>query len=130
MTNYEETLRKMLIEALQEYGEDYGYVITDKSVKKLMDAIAFEDFHVEDCTPKLLEEALMSLGKVLDQSDDESEYVAAIGAGVANMNAAFVAIVLAEDTIYIMAAAREGLIKQGTAKKSIERIKMALTNSV
>lgn len=130
MANYEESLSNMLVEALQEYGADYGYVITDKSVEKLMGAVVYEEFPIGNCTPKLLEETLMSLGKILDQSDDKSEYVAAIGAGVANLNAAFVAIVLTEDIIHIMTTAREGLIKQGTAKKSIERIKAALANSV
>ena len=40
MTCSNERLTKMLDKALREYGADYGYVITDKNVKKLLEAAA------------------------------------------------------------------------------------------
>lgn len=128
MTCSNERLTKMLDKALREYGADYGYVITDKNVKKLLEAAACEEIPAESSTPEQVAEALISIGKVLDQSDDGSELIAVVGAGAANMNVAFVAVAVKKDSVQASAVAREGLIKQGTAKKALARIKASLDN--
>lgn len=122
MTTIKEALNEELEKALRQYGADYGFVITDKSIKKLIGSEAFETMPTGGNGGKFLAEALMKSGKVLEQSDDECSYIAVVGAGVANMNYAFMALRLEEGHISIAAVAKEGLIKQGTAKKAIERV--------
>ena len=117
-----EALNEKLEKALHQYGADYGFMITDKSVKKLIDSEAFETIPTGGKDGKFLAEALMKSGKVLEQSDDECGYVTVVGAGVANMNDAFLALKLEDGLVSIAAVAKEGLIKQGTAKKAIERV--------
>lgn len=122
MTTIKDELNEGLTKALREYGADYGFVITDKSIKKLIGAEAFETMSFEDCNGKLLAEALIKTGKVLEQSEDERSYIAVVGAGVADMNYAFLALRLDDGSINIAAVAKEGLIKQNTAKKAIDKV--------
>ncbi len=119
-------LSEDLASAIRSYGADYGFVVTDKAVKKLLGGSVREAFEVEGCTPKGLAEALMGVGKVIRQSDDETEYVAVIGAGIANMNIAMTVARIDGSSIEMIAAANEGLIKQSTAKRAIDRVKDCL----
>ena len=72
----EKEVAQKLEEALRRYGADYGFVVTDKSVRKLIDGSAYATVEVKDCTPKKLAEAFMEVGKVIEQSDDGMECVA------------------------------------------------------
>ncbi|MFR5090710.1 MAG: hypothetical protein ACLTDR_00625 [Adlercreutzia equolifaciens] len=111
----EKEVAQKLEEALRRYGADYGFVVTDKSVRKLIDGSASATVEVKDCTPKKLAEAFMEVGKVIEQSDDGMECVAVVGAGVANMNIALVVTKMGKDKVEFAATANEGLIKQNTA---------------
>lgn len=71
----EKEVAQKLEEALRRYGADYGFVVTDKSVRKLIDGSAYATVEVKDCTPKKLAEAFMEVGKVIEQSDDGMECV-------------------------------------------------------
>lgn len=122
MTTIKDELNEEITKALRQYGADYGFVITDKSIKKLIADEAFETMPSDARDGKFLAEALMKSGTVLEQSMDEKSYIAIVGAGVANMNYAFLALKLKEESISIVAVAKEGLIKQGTAKKAIEKV--------
>ncbi len=122
MTTIKDVLNENLTKALRQYGADYGFVITDKSIKKLIETEAFETMPAGGHDGKFLAEALMKSGKVIDQSDDGRSYIAVVGAGVANMNYAFLALRLEDKSMSIAAVAKEGLIKQGTAKKAIEKV--------
>ena len=53
----EKEVAQKLEEALRRYGADYGFVVTDKSVRKLIDGSAYATVEVKDCTPKKLAEA-------------------------------------------------------------------------
>ena len=74
----EKEVAQKLEEALRRYGADYGFVVTDKSVRKLIDGSAYATVEVKDCTPKKLAEAFMEVGKVIEQSDDGMECVAVV----------------------------------------------------
>lgn len=119
---FEEKLR----DALGLYGADLGFVVTDTQVQKLLDAGVYEEIPTVDCNGQKLANAIMTVGKVLQQSDDGKSYIAAIGSGVGNMNVAMAAIELDDDNLEMLAVAREGLIKQQTAKKAISRVQEAL----
>ena len=104
----EKEVAQKLEEALRRYGADYGFVVTDKSVRKLIDGSAYATVEVKDCTPKKLAEAFMEVGKVIEQSDDGMECVAVVGAGVANMNIALVVTKMGKDKVEFAATANEG----------------------
>lgn len=122
MTTNKAELNKELTRALRQYGADYGFAITDKNIEKLIEAAVFDEIHLNRCGGKLLAETLMKFGKVLEQSDDEKSYIAIVRAGVANMNYALLALKLDGEDISIAAVAKEGLIKQGTAKGAVEKV--------
>ena len=111
----EKEVAQKLEEALRRYGADYGFVVTDKSVRKLIDGSAYATA-----------EAFMEVGKVIEQSDDGMECVAVVGAGVANMNIALVVTKMGKDKVEFAATANEGLIKQNTAKHAIDRVEKRL----
>lgn len=119
-------LGKRLSQALQQYGADYGFVVTGKNIGKLISRGAFESLPSHGCSGQHLCEALMTIGKVLEQSEDGSSYVAVVNAGVAKMNTAFLVLVLCDSHIEVFAVANEGLVKQGTAKKAIKRLERNL----
>lgn len=119
-------LEEKLRDAFGLYGADLGFVVTDTQVQKLLDAGVYEEIPTVDCNGQKLANAIMTVGKVLQQSDDGKSYIAAIGSGVGNMNVAMTAIELDDDNLEMLAVAREGLIKQQTAKKAISRMQEAL----
>jgi hypothetical protein len=121
-----EELSEELTRALRQYGVDYGFVITDKSLSKMMKTKVFETVGCGGVDGKRLCEALMKSGKILEQSDDGKRYIAVVGAGVANRNVAFVVLALNKESLSAAAVAREGIIKQGTARKAIDRVWQAL----
>ena len=114
----EKEVAQKLEEALRRYGADYGFVVTDKSVRKLIDGSAYATVEVK--------EAFMEVGKVIELSDDGMECVAVVGAGVANMNIALVVTKMGKDKVEFAATANEGLIKQNTAKHAIDRVEKRL----
>lgn len=119
-------LKERLKNALKLYGADLGFVITGAQEQKLLDAGVYKAITTADLNGQRLAKVIMGVGKVLQQSDDEKAYIAAIGSGAGNMNVAMVAIELDGDEVAVLAVAREGFIKQHTAKKAIERIEKAL----
>ena len=72
---------------------------------------------------------MMSMGKLIQSTPLENGIgvvVGAVGSGLMNLNKAVLEVVLASDgesktRISIQSAAKEGMIKQNTASKSLER---------
>ena len=124
--NDEKELVQKLKDALRRYGADYGFVVTDKSVRKLVDDSIYEMFDLKGCSPKKFVEAFREVGKVIEQSDDGTEYVAAVCAGIAHMNIALVVAKTGKDKVEFVATANEGLIKQNTANHAIDRVEKRL----
>ena len=65
--------------------------------------------------------ALMESGLVTGENRDAGIVEGIVYAGVANMNPSVVVISVEDSTICICAYAKEGLIKQHTAEKAIEK---------
>lgn len=121
-----DALKVKLKDALKLYGADLGFVITDTQMQKLLDAGMYKTIGTKGCDGQRLASAIMRAGKVLQQSDDEKTYIAEIGSGIGGMNIAMAAIELDGDEVKVLAIAREGLIKQHTTKRAIEKIEKAL----
>ena len=114
--NDEKELVQKLKDALRRYGADYGFVVTDKSVRKLVDDSIYEMFDLKGCSPKKLVEAFMEVGKVIEQSDDGTEYVAAVCAGIAHMTSRSLWQKRAKTKSSLWPLQMKELIKQNTAK--------------
>lgn len=122
----EKEVAQKLEEALRRYGADYGFVVTDKSVRKLIDGSAYATVEDEGLYAEEACRGIQEVGKVIEQSDDGMECVAVVGAGVANMNIALVVTKMGKDKVEFAATANEGLIKQNTAKHAIDRVEKRL----
>ena len=124
--NNDQTPIDKLEAALRTYGADYGFVITDKEVKKLLGASDKAKFEIDGCTTVHLTESITDIGKVIEQSDDETEFVAVVGAGIANKNIAMLVVKLCGNIVEVHALAREGLIRQGTARQAITKLEQSI----
>ena len=120
-------MNDLLAQAVSKYALMIGVSSTEKIIKKL-------DLSSESKALKAKEKdaflnarnALMECGKVLLEDRNESRVEGIIYAGAANMNPSIVVACVDGDTITVMAYAKEGLIKQKTAKKAIERFEKML----
>lgn len=74
-----------------------------------------------------LRDSLLGLGRILEEDFENKIYVISIAAGVADRNAAVVAVRLSGDSLDFAGYAREGLIKQHTAEQAIEKVCTAIS---
>lgn len=112
--------------AIEEYGASFG--IAKRNAKHA----DFDEIEYPPGVNPLLatRDALIEVGDILDEDLDAGIYVASVDAGLANANAALIVAVIAGRRCALAACAKEGLIKQSTAKKAIERLKeTALRNA-
>ena len=84
--------------------------------------IIFRHTTVTKQTFAQLRDSLLGQGKILEEDFGKKIYVISIMAGAADMNEAVVAMRLSGDSLDFAGYAREGLIKQHTAEKAIEKI--------
>ena len=84
--------------------------------------IIFRHTTVTKQTFAQLRDSLLGQGKILEEDFRKKMYVISIMAGAADMNEAVVAVRLSGDSLDFAGYAREGLIKQHTAEKAIEKI--------
>ena len=73
-------------------------------------------------TPMKLRDHLMEIGTILEHDEKSGTFVVTIGSGFGKKNLAIVGLMFKNETLYAVAYAEEGLIKQNTAKKAIQRI--------
>lgn len=63
---------------------------------------------------------LMEIGTVIEADEKEEIYVVIIKSGIINLNPTIVGILLKNETLYIAAYAKEGILNQNTAKTVIQ----------
>ena len=73
-----------------------------------------------------LRDVLLNIGTILEEDKDNNIYVAVIESGVMNANPCIVVTQLFENKAVMFGFAREGLIKQQTARKAINKLKKEL----
>lgn len=69
-----------------------------------------------------LRDHLMEIGMILEFDEEASIFVVAINAGFGNRNPAIVGLMLRDEMLYAAAYAKEGLIRQGTAQKALQKV--------
>lgn len=103
-----------------ERGPLVGKISEYISIRKK--GIVEREVNVQDMSFSNLRDAIIGVGKILEEDFEISTYVVDIPAGAANMNSAVVAIRLNNSCVSIIGYAKEGLINQHTAKKAIDKV--------
>lgn len=70
----------------------------------------------------LVSQLLNAIGNILQFDEENQVCTAVVGSGFANMNPALVVAMMEDQTLYLAAYAKEGLIKQHTAEKALKNI--------
>ena len=80
-----------------------------------------DSFNANGCSFRKLGEILINVGTVLEEYTEENTYIVCVRV---NLNPATISIQLKNGKINLVAYAKEGWIKQKTAQKAVEKIKM------
>ena len=94
-------------------------------LRKIHSKLPTEAVHIniENGDFLLVSQLLNAIGNILQFDEEKQVCTAVVGSGFANMNPALVVAMMENQTLYLAASAKEGLIKQHTGSK-------ALTNTV
>lgn len=125
-----EQIEQDLINSLDYLASNNGRMFKgslSKVSSNLKAEIEFDIFHVEGLSYGLLRDALTRIGEVVEDREAKSEIIARVGAGFADLNIALLVISITGEFISVASYAKEGLIKQHTAKKAINNLKNSLT---
>ena len=110
--------KKALINKMKEYMTFKEKEVEEKSIG------------IKNMTFVNLRDCLIGLGTILDEDFDLKSYVVSIPSGFADMNNAVVAIQLQEKEMYMLGYAPEGLIKQHTVKKAMDKIEKRVSEYI
>lgn len=106
---------------IEEYSASLGITIDDKNSKDAIEIVFPKNINVLNAIRDIFSET----GIILKEDLDKSIYIAAIKAGIFDANEAIVIALIDQHKCSIVAYAKEGLIKQSTSKRAIEKIKKA-----
>lgn len=120
-----EQMDQLLVKAVKKFEPG----VTANLLEKVPKQSEFEEVECEGITFLLVRDNLMTLGKILDENEKKKTYTVCINSGVANSNPCIVVVLVGKDLVSIGAFAREGLIKQHTARKAVKKIQERLTKT-
>ena len=80
----------------------------------------------KEITPVIFRDAIIKTGTLLEEDILTGTYVGIISAGIANSNKCYICGKVSKDTIYLIAFAKEGLIKQDTAAHALKELSNTL----
>jgi hypothetical protein len=107
-------MNKELVDALKDNVE----VKTDKLKEDEIDVTHLSYLQLRDI--------IWKLGRVVLEQEEQNIYIAAIKAGSAGGNTAYLALKLNKDKLYIVGYAKEGLLNQRTYEKALVRLRKAI----
>ena len=122
----EQALNDLLGSALAREAK-YSAGLAAKRIVKILPTESEHD-EIIGLTYEQIGAVLLAVGEIRSENPDTQEYVAIVHAGVANLNPALVVAKAITDRVYLAAYAKEGLIKQHTARKALDRIIQACEN--
>ena len=105
--------KNFLTEKLSEYVRIKDELVETEEISEKVSMLKIRD-------------TLLLIGNILKEDLDEEFYIGTINAGIANKNIAFIIIKKNEGNLAICCYSREGLIKQHTARKAIEKFEREL----
>ena len=110
-------INDLLIDAFQRYVP-YGHMASKAVLKRLKTTACCD---VVSCGRDDIFKIIASYMEILET--DQDTVIALIGSGTWGLNPAFVAIKCVGQDVYISAMAKEGLIKQRTAERAVDRLR-------
>lgn len=122
----QDQIDSLLAEIISMYSPGSGQKAVKKVVSKLAASSIEEQIASGSITYAAAKTAFTSCGTILKENPAENAVAGVILAGAADMNPAFVIIWMENSALHMIAQAKEGLIKQHTAEKAIEKFIAAL----
>ena len=83
-------------------------------------------FRISELPILVLRDALVRIGKIYEENLEEKIYVAGVSSGFLKCNTAYVAMQICGDELLLAVYAREGIIKQHTTEKAVQKIEESL----
>lgn len=114
----EEKINELLSEIISQYAGKLGASAAKSVAKKLPFFSAETALSIPDAYKKCVAAANIC-GELLDADTENQMLIVLIQSGFGNMNPALLAAKVWENTVFIKAIAKEGLIKQHTAEKAL-----------
>jgi len=115
---------ELLAAVISQYGGAIG-TLTKKAAMKLKSESIEDQITIGDEAFRHGVDILGKCGNLLCTDEEEKTAAAVVMAGAAGMNPAMVVVKAEENTLFIKATAKEGLIKQHTAEKAVKKLKDA-----
>ncbi|MDY5496390.1 MAG: hypothetical protein SPF99_00185 [Anaerobutyricum sp.] len=100
-------------ECLLEFGYNEGFSLEKRT-------------YVGDISFIKLRDGLLRVGDILKEDMDNMIYVVSVKAGIFNKNHAVIICGLENGKVTMIAFAREGLVKQNTCKKAMDKIEESI----
>ena len=110
---------QFLIKAVKKFEPG----VNEKLLEKVSKQSEYLEMNIEGIKYEIVRDNLILLGNILEENEKRKTYTVCINAGVANSNPCIIVVYVDKDEVFIDAFAREGLIKQHTARKAIKKIK-------
>lgn len=120
-----EKINELLSEIISQYAGKLGASAAKGVAKKLPFFSAEASLSVPNAYNKCIAAANIC-GELLDTDTENQMLIVLIQSGFGNMNPALLAAKIWENTVYIKAIAKEGLIKQHTAEKALHMFASAI----
>ena len=120
----QEQIHQLLAEIISMYAPASGKRSTKWVVSKLPMLSAEEQISIGSLPYAAVKAAFAHCGTIF--KENQSALAGVILAGALDMNPAFVIVWAENDVLHIFSQAKEGLIKQHTAEKAIQKLKSAL----
>ena len=121
--NYsKENQDQILIQTLADFdilGKGKGI----EAVAKRLPTISYQKTVTisKENTLEYCEKILKKQGNILKYDEDNQRLIAIVGSGFWNLNPTIIVLQITNGEVHISAAAKEGLIKQHSAKKAIDK---------
>ena len=114
--------KKQMDTLLSKAVKKYEPGVTSKMLESVSTNSEYIEIKIENVEFEAVGTQLGMIGKILEYNEKKKTYTTCIMAGVANSNASIVVVYVGDNVIVADAYAREGIIKQHTAKKAIKKL--------
>ena len=113
----------LMSSALDDYGE-FALALENKT--KILDKTVTDRMTVQNISLQRVREAVIRNGEVLEYNEEQNILVTVINTGLMNAVRALVVLKLSNTSLDFAAYAKEDLIKQNLAQKTIDAIRSDL----
>lgn len=117
----------LLLEKLSKYGMGIGDITIKKAATKLKKEFHVVKIKIDKGSIVTIRDDLEKVGKILEENKKDNYYLLSVGGGAFNLNPVICIVKIDKDITNVIGYAKEGLIKQNSARKAIARIVSAIS---